>query len=110
MSKENLEEIITAFHCMWDAFPGPVRLIDKTHIVLAANPIADEKGFKVGVCCARVGDPSSHRGCKSAQLLKTRSAQCDRPEKNRIRGWVPVKGFDSVYVHYTLQLSDEENI
>lgn len=107
MTKEQLDEIIAAFHCMWDGFPGPVRLIDNTHTILAVNSLADEKGFKVGVCCARVGDPSTHRGCKSAQLLKSKQAQSDRPEKGRIRGWVPIKGYDSIYVHYTLQLPEE---
>lgn len=31
------EELICAFHAMWDNYPEQVRLIDKTFLVLAGN-------------------------------------------------------------------------
>lgn len=100
--------LIEEFHKMWDAFPGPVRLIDQQHTILAANPLAIEKGFIAGICCAKVGEPSSHKGCKSAALMKTGCAQTDRPASDRIRGWVPVKDHPNIYVHYTLMIPQEE--
>lgn len=102
-------DILKAFHTLWDAFPGPVRLIDKSHKIIAANNIAQEKGFIPDKCCATVGEPCSHRGCKSALMLKTGLAQIDRPSIDRVRGWIPLAGYPDIYVHFTLMLPEENN-
>lgn len=51
-------EIIESFHQMWDAFPGPVRLIDKTHTVEKAR----DMGFIEGVKCSEADTSESHSG------------------------------------------------
>lgn len=107
MSEINVNpEVIEAFHMCWDAFPGAVRLIDKAHRILASNNCAKEKGFLPGVYCATIGEPCSHKGCKSAKMIKTKTAQTDRPTYDRIRGWIPLQGYPDIYVHYTLELPE----
>lgn len=99
-------ELIDAFHMLWDNFPGMVRLIDDKHRVLASNPIAESKGFVLGVNCAKVGDPAIHRGCKHGAMFRTGTAQTDIVLEDRIRGWVPVEGREDVCVHFALPIPE----
>ena len=106
---ENLHEqtdsdLIQSFHMMWDAFPGMARLISSRHIILAANQIAQEKGFVPGAVCAAVGDPQSHQGCLMAKTLQTGKAQYDLPKPGLLRGWAPVKDHPNVVVHFSISL------
>lgn len=109
MNKEISEndEIILAFHKMWDGFPGIARLINSRHIVLASNKIAEEKGFTEGIICARVGSPESHKGCMASLTLKTQTAQIDKRLGDRIRGWLPLQGHDDIFVHFTLPIPEK---
>lgn len=100
----NQKDLITWFHTMWDCFPGMVRLIDERHHILAANDTAIQAGFEPGLCCARVGTPESHKGCLAGKMIKTGEAQTERMSANKIRAWIPVKGYDGIFVHYTLLL------
>lgn len=97
-------EVIEAFHCFWDGFPGMARLIDRQHRVVAANPFAEERGFAEGVVCANVGDPSLHRECKLQEMYCDGSAKTDNVLPDRIRGWMPVKGHPDLCVHFALPL------
>ena len=101
------DEIIQSFHLMWDAFPGPVRLIDKTHTILAANEKARSMGFIEGVKCTRVGAPEVHRGCRAAEMLRLKTAQVDRSAEGKVRGWVPVVGHEDILVHFALVLPEK---
>ena len=101
------EELIAQFHTMWDGFPGLARLIDHNHRVMAANPIAQEKGFVEGATCAKVGDPAIHRGCKLARLIKDGQAVTDRVIPDRVRGWMPVAGRPDVCVHFAVLIPEE---
>ena len=101
------DEIILAFHQMWDSFPGIARLINNRHIILASNKTAEEKGFTEGIVCARVGAPESHKGCMANLTLKTQTAQLDRMLKDRIRGWIPLEGHKDLFVHFTLPIPEE---
>lgn len=65
------QELIAAFHKMWDAFPGMARLINKKHEIIAANEIAVSKGFIPGAICAKISTPSAHRGCLLAKTLQS---------------------------------------
>lgn len=96
------KEIIKAFHQMWDTFPGMARLIRRDFMIIAANPIARESGFSEGVKCINVGVRELHKGCRSALMMKSKIGQLDRPEAGKVRGWLPVEGFDDIYVHFTL--------
>jgi hypothetical protein len=101
------EEIILAFHKMWDSFPGIARLIDKRHLILASNKAAEEKGFIEGIVCARVGSPETHKGCMANLTLKTQIPRIDKRMGDKIRGWMPVKGREDLLVHFTLPIPEE---
>lgn len=102
------EKILDAFHTMWDEFPGLARLIDKDHVVIAANPIAEKNGFTAGAVCAKLGDPAIHRGCKHHAMFQTGEAQWDNVMPDRIRGWMPVKGHPDLCVHFAISIPDSE--
>lgn len=101
------EELVSAFHAMWDEFPGMARLIDADHVVVAANPFAEERGFVPGAVCAKVGDPAIHRGCKHRRMLETGQAQHDNVIPDRVRGWMPVKGHPNLCVHFAIPIPQE---
>lgn len=101
------EELIEMFHVTWDGFPGLARLITDKHVVLAANDIAREKGFVPRATCAKVGDPSIHKGCKLNKMLKTGNAVTDNVLPDRIRGWMPVVGRDDVCIHFAVMIPQE---
>jgi len=96
------QRTIDAFHQMWDAFPGMARLIDGSHNVIAANQTAADRGFVPGTCCAKVGFPEIHKGCKLARTLREQVALTDNPSGSAVRGWMPVEGHDDLVVHFTL--------
>ena len=101
------EKLIEAFHIMWDEFPGMARLIDDHHVVVAANPFAEERGFVPGAICVKMGDPAIHRGCKHAKMFETGSAQYDNVMPDRVRGWMPVKGHSNLCVHFAISIPEE---
>ena len=100
-------EVIGMFHRMWDGFPGLARLIDRNHHVIAANPVALEKGFAPGCVCAKVGAPEIHRQCKLTKLFQTGEAQTDNVIEDRIRGWMPVEGYPDLSVHFAVMIPEE---
>lgn len=100
-------EVIGMFHRMWDGFPGLARLIDRNHHVIAANPVALEKGFAPGSVCAKVGAPEIHRGCKLAEMFRTGEARTDRVIPDRVRGWMPVEGYPDLCVHFAVMIPKE---
>ena len=100
-------EVIGMFHRMWDGFPGLARLIDRNHHVIAANPVALEKGFAPGCVCAKVGAPEIHRGCKLSEMFRTGEARTDRVIPDRVRGWMPVEGYPDLCVHFAVMIPGE---
>ena len=103
-----MEELIEKFHLMWDSFPGLARLISKDFKVIASNKIAQEKGFVEGVTCTRVGDPITHRGCKMRKMFESKEAFVDNVLEDRVRGWMPIEGYDDVCVHFTVMIPIEK--
>ncbi len=108
MGNADYSEAIKAFHMMWDAFPGMARLIDKKHKVIAANPMAQSKGFMPNVLCAKIASPDIHKKCKMAITFKTGEAHADRVIEDRIRGWQPVPGYPDLVVHFAIMIPDSE--
>lgn len=100
-------EVIGMFHRMWDGFPGLARLIDRNHHVIAANPVALEKGFAPGCVCAKVGAPEIHRGCKLSEMFRSGEARTDRVIPDRVRGWMPVEGYPDLSVHFAVMIPEE---
>lgn len=101
------EELVSRFHAMWDGFPGLARLIDADHRVLAANPIASEKGFTEGAVCAKVGGPDLHRACKLACFFRDGMPITDHVLEDRVRGWMPVAGRDDACVHFAVMIPEK---
>ena len=101
------EELVSQFHTMWDGFPGLARLIDANHNVLAANPVAIEKGFTNGALCVKVGSPEIHRQCKLTCFFKEGKPITDHVLMDRVRGWMPVAGSDDVCVHFAVMIPEE---
>ena len=58
------EEIIRAFHLMWDNFPEAVMITQKSREVVAVNKKAAEFGLKPGIKCSSIGKPENHKGCQ----------------------------------------------
>ena len=98
-----IERIIEAFDMMWGSYPEPVRLIDRSFSVIAANAAYLNTGGQVNVKC-NIGDPEMHRGCQAQNALKTGETKI---MSANIGGttwdsyWVPVKGADGYFVHFT---------
>ncbi len=105
---EKYDELIRAFHLTWDAFPGIARLIGKENHVLAVNQAAEAAGLTDGQICANIGAPESHKGCRKALALSTRTAQVDRPIPGKVRAWIPIDGYPEVVVHFSVMLPECE--
>ncbi len=97
-------ELISAFHKLWDAFPGMARLINRKHEILASNESAQKKGFVPGAICAQVVSSNAHKGCLLAKTIQTGQAQYDQPNEHLLRGWVPVLGYEEIVVHFSISL------
>lgn len=67
------EEIIQAFHSMWDNFPEAVMITQKSREIIAVNKKAAEFGLAPGIKCSSVGKPENHKGCQC-------NAACDTGE------------------------------
>ncbi len=65
------EEIIKAFHLMWDNFPEPVMITQKSREMVALNKKAASYGLTVGVKCSSIGAPENHRGCLCNKAVDT---------------------------------------
>ena len=97
------QELVKAFHMMWDNYPESVRLIDRKFRVVAGNPAYRNMGGQVDVKC-NVGDPALHRGCQAIHCLKTRETKTLQTEVEGVKWdtyWIPVEGCEDYYVHFT---------
>ena len=102
------EEIIRAFHAMWDNYPEQVRLIDRTFLVLAGNKAYLAAGGRTGIRC-NTGNPELHRGCQAIASLNTREAKIKDSEHSGVTWhsyWIPVEGEENLYVHFTNGLNE----
>ena len=101
--KKTKEELIEAFHLMWDLYPEQVRLIDRSFLVIAGNAAYIQAGGQAGVHC-NVGDPAMHRGCRAMAALNAGETMVTKADVGGIQWesfWVPVAGEDDYYIHFT---------
>lgn len=70
------EEIIRAFHVMWDNFPEPVMITQKNREMIAVNKKAQEFGLTVGIKCSSIGKPEQHKGCLCNRAVDTGKPVC----------------------------------
>lgn len=100
---KSLEQIIEAFDMMWGNYPEPVRLIDRSFLIVAANEAYIKTGGQINVNC-NVGDPAMHKGCQAIAALnsgETKTMTAEIGGKQWDTYWVPVKGSDDYYIHFT---------
>ena len=103
MDTVDKEDLVRAFHMMWDNYPEMVRLIDRRFNVIAGNPAYFQMGGQIDVKC-NTGDPAFHKGCQAMNALKTQETKTLRSEVEGITWeayWVPVSGASDYYVHFT---------
>lgn len=101
--EKTLAQIIEAFDMMWGNYPEPVRLIDRSFLVVAANTAYVNMGGPVNVKC-NVGDPLLHQGCQAQNALKTGESKIKSVDMGGViwdSYWVPVKGTKEYFVHFT---------
>jgi len=104
MNKPTEEELVKAFHLMWDRYSEQVRLIDRDHRIVAGNPAYTDAGGLVGGKC-NVGPAEFHKGCRAAEALNTGETKTVRHDQGGTESfWVPVA--DDYYVHFTNGLNE----
>ena len=100
MEHRTEEELVQAFHLMWDNYPEQVRLIRRDYQVVAGNPAYLRMGGQVGGKC-NVGPAEFHKGCRAREALDAGETKTVRHEVGDfVSFWVPVKGED-YYIHFT---------
>ncbi|MBQ7515760.1 MAG: hypothetical protein IJS96_05710 [Schwartzia sp.] len=103
------EEIIRAFHCMWDGFPEPIMMIKKSREIVAANPKAEALGIKVGTKCSSYGKPEQHKGCRAneaADEKKTIAITYPGPfGKDAYGYWIPLPEKPEWMLHFSIGYS-----
>ena len=103
METDKKEELVRAFHMMWDNYPEVVRLIDRRFNIIAGNPAFYQIGGQDGVKC-NTGDPALHEGCQAMNALKTQETKTKSSEVEGVAWetyWIPVAGESDYYVHFT---------
>lgn len=97
------EEIIQAFHIMWDNFPEPVMITQKNREIIAINKTAEKFGLKVGIKCSSIGKPENHRGC-----LCNKAVESGEPVFISYQGnfgkaygyWIPISAKPEWIIHF----------
>ena len=103
MESVNEQELVKAFHMMWDNYPESVRLIDRKFRVVAGNPVYMKMGGQVEIKC-NTGDPIIHKGCQAMKCLKERETRTLETEVEGVPWltyWIPVDGTEDYYIHFT---------
>lgn len=108
------EEIIKAFHAMWDKFPEPVTITQKSREIVAVNKKAAELGLKSGVKCSSIGKPEDHKGCLCNKAIDNNEGIGVRYEGQfgRCYGyWIPIAEKPEWVLHFSVgRLVDYEQL
>lgn len=101
----NEEQVIQAFHAMWDNFPEPVTLIKKNRDIYAVNTKAASFGLKGGAVmkCSQVGSPEQHKGCRCNEAADEKKAvyvQYQTAFGKSFGYWIPVAGNEEFIIHF----------
>lgn len=97
------EEIIRAFHLMWDNFPEAVMITQKSREIVAVNKKAAEYGLQVGIKCSMVGKPENHKGCQCNAACDTGEPVCCTYEGNFGKAygyWIPIPEKPEWIIHF----------
>ena len=97
------EEILKAFHMMWDNFPEAVTITQKSREIVAVNKKAAEFGLTPGIKCSSIGKPENHAGCKCNQAVDTGEPQICTYEGNYGKAygyWIPIADKPEWVIHF----------
>ena len=56
--------------------------------------------------CAKVGTQESHKGCLANKTMLNKTGQGDIVPNKMARYWLPVDGFDDIFVHLSVRVQD----
>ena len=104
-------ELVSAFHMMWDSFPGVCSLIHKSRTIVAANPASRGIGREPGTICAQNGPPENHKGCLAAKVLASGQPQrivTERGGSKYAVFWLPIENHDDYYIHFAVGMASGE--
>ncbi len=97
------EELIHAFHVMWDGFPEPVMVIKKSREIIAVNNMAADAGVTVGIKCSSTGSPENHKGClcnKAADTKETVAVTYEGKFGRAYGYWIPIPEKPEWIIHF----------
>ncbi len=99
------EEIISAFHAMWDNFPEPVTITQRSREIIAVNLCAAKFGLKPGIKCSSIGKPEDHKGClcnKAIDAAQTIGVAYEGPFGRAYGFWMPIAGRPEWILHFSV--------
>lgn len=97
------EEMIAAFHAMWDNFPEPVMLIQKDRKIHALNAKAKAFGIEEEGKCTSIGTPEQHKSCLCNRAVDEKRTVCSMYDTEKGKGygyWMPVAGAEDYIIHF----------
>jgi len=98
-------EIIAAFHAMWDNFPEGVVITQKSREIVAVNKVAAKYGLTAGIKCSSIGKPEDHKGCRCNQAVDSGETQCyayEGPFGKAYGFWVPITEKPEWILHFSV--------
>lgn len=107
-------DILKAFHLMWDPFPHGVLLLKKNRTIVDANAKALDRGDILGKKCYALSGKETgiHTGCLADTALKEGVSQrlvINREGRIIDAYWLPIKGEEDLFVHFTIYTTDPKN-
>ncbi|MCR5756826.1 MAG: hypothetical protein K6F95_02840 [Selenomonas sp.] len=99
------QEVIQAFHAMWDKFPEPVTITQRSREIIAVNKKAAEFGLKPGIKCSSIGKPEDHKGCLCNKAIDENEAigvAYEGPYGKAYGYWVPVAERPEWILHFSV--------
>jgi hypothetical protein len=106
-----VNQVVEAFHMMWDNFPHVVLLLKKSREIVATNKEGTKRGFLPGAKCYEVaGKTEIHATCRANVALEENTAQRSvnyNKAANRVTDayWLPVSPETGLYVHFAVYIN-----
>lgn len=103
---EDPQELIDAFHLMYDNFPEAAQLTHKSRRIVAINPAGEGMGRHPGMTCIKHGPIENHKGCIAAKAINEQKP-CWTIHESPGGGnkfavvWLPVPGHPDYYIHFS---------
>ncbi|SDZ73548.1 hypothetical protein [Selenomonas ruminantium] len=99
------QEVIQAFHIMWDNFPEPVTITQRSREIIAVNKKATELGLTAGIKCSSIGKPEDHKGClcnKAIDENKSVHVAYEGPQGKAYGFWTPITERPEWILHFSV--------